>query len=81
MKKVYMYSLSNCIWCRKTKLFFSEHQVPYTFIDYDLADVETQKSISREIDEAGVSGFPFVNINGEVIVGYKPENYIQALGI
>ena len=80
MKEVNIYTLSTCPWCRKTKKFFAERNVPFTYIDYDLADEATQEKISRELDAAGATGFPFVKIGDEVIVGYQPERYLSALG-
>jgi len=81
MKKVTIYTLSTCPWCRKTKNFFNEHKIPFTYTDYDLADEPTQKRISQELDAAGATGFPYVRINGEVIVGYQPELYSEALAL
>ena len=81
MKKVNMYALSTCPWCRKTKKFFTDHNVPFSYIDYDLADEGTQAKISAELDAAGVTGFPFVRIGDEIITGYQPERYSRALGI
>jgi glutaredoxin len=81
MKKVNMYALSTCPWCRKTKMFFTEHNVPFSYIDYDLADEATQAKISEELDAAGATGFPFVRIGEEIITGYQPERYSRALGI
>jgi glutaredoxin len=80
MKKVTLYTLSTCPWCRKAKNFFAEHNVPFTYIDYDLADDATQERISRELDAAGATGFPFAKIGDEVISGYQPEAYSRALG-
>ena len=76
-----MYTLSTCPWCFKTKKFFSERDIPFTFVDYDTAEEDTQKRIIREVDAAGATGFPVVNIGGEIIVGYKPQQYLSALGI
>ena len=81
MKKVNMYALSTCPWCRKTKKFFTEHNVPFSYVDYDLADEATQAKISEELDAAGATGFPFVRIGEEIITGYQPERYSRALGI
>jgi len=81
MKKVNMYTLSTCPWCRKTKKFFTDHNIPFNFIDYDLADEATQSRISQELDAAGATGFPFVRIGEETIGGYQPERYSLALGI
>lgn len=75
MKKVSMYTLSTCPWCRKTKKFFTDHNIPFDFIDYDLADEETQERIMKELDANGANGFPFVKIGNDVIIGYNPERY------
>jgi glutaredoxin len=76
-----MYTLSTCPWCRKTKRYFTEHDVDFDFTDYDLADEATQESIIRELDAAGASGFPFVRIGNEVVEGYRPDRYAELLGI
>ena len=81
MKTVNMYALSTCPWCMKTKKFFTGHNIPFSYIDYDLADEATQTRILGEIDAAGATGFPFVRIGDETISGYKPERYSHALGI
>ena len=46
MKKVTLYTLSTCPWCRKAKKFFAERDIPFTYIDYDLADDSTQERFS-----------------------------------
>jgi len=81
VKTVSIYTLSTCPWCRKTKQFFTDHGIPFTFVDYDLADEAIQETISREVDAAGATGFPFVRIDDEVIVGYQPDRYARALGL
>ena len=79
MKKVTLYTLSTCPWCRKAKKFFAEHNVPFTYIDYDLADEATQEKISQELDAASATGFPFAKIGDKVISGYQPDAYSHAL--
>ncbi len=79
MKKVSLYTLSTCPWCRKAKQFFAEHKIPFTYIDYDLADEATQGKILQELDAAGATGFPFVKIGDEVIADYRPDLYSKAL--
>ena len=81
MKKITMYTLSTCPWCRKTKIYFTERKIPFTFIDYDLADDATQSMIMDEIDAVGANGFPFVKIGDIVVEGYNPQSYDEALGI
>jgi glutaredoxin len=81
MAKVTMYTLSTCPWCRKTKKFFTEHNIPFEFTDYDLADEATQDKIMAELDAAGANGFPFVRIGDKVVVGYQPNVYSELMGI
>ncbi len=81
MKKVSMYTLSTCPWCRKAKNYFKEHNVPFEFIDYDLADQATQDRIMRELDKEGVSGFPYVRIGETSVEGYQPARYAELLGL
>jgi glutaredoxin len=81
MKKVSMYTLSTCPWCRKTKKFFTDHRIPFEFTDFDLADEATQDKIMREMDAEGANGFPFVRIGDQVVEGWQPVRYAELLGI
>lgn len=81
MKKITIYTLSTCPWCMKTKKFFTNHNIPFDSIDYDLADEETQTRIMDELDASGANGFPFVKIDNNVVVGYNPKRYTTLLGL
>jgi glutaredoxin len=81
MKKVSMYTLSTCPWCRKTKQFFNQRHIPFEFVDYDLADETTQDRIMRELDAEGGKGFPFVRIGDQTVEGYQPERFAKLLGL
>jgi glutaredoxin len=81
LEKVTMYTLSTCPWCRKTKKYFTEHNIPFEYIDYDLADEATQTRIMDELDAAGATGFPFVKIGDQVVIGYRPDRYASLMGI
>ena len=76
---VILYTLSTCPWCAKAKRFFAERHVPVRVIDYDLADAATQARISQELNQHGVSGFPYAVINGRVVAGYDPMRYATLL--
>ncbi|CAG0987228.1 hypothetical protein ANRL2_02913 [Anaerolineae bacterium] len=81
MKKVSMYTLSTCPWCRKTKKFFTERNIPFDYIDYDLADDETQKRILTDMERHGASAFPYVMIENDIVEGYNPDKYTRLLGL
>ena len=79
MRKIVIYALSTCPWCRKARQFFTDCDMPFECIEYDLADDSEQKKIARELGEYADSGFPIVRIGDEVIVGYNPDRYKKAL--
>ncbi len=80
MTKVLLYTLSTCPWCRKTKQFFRDRQVPFDFIDYDLASIEEQDRIVAHMRKYTPNvSFPFVLIEDEVVQGYNPEMYEKLL--
>ncbi len=82
MKKVFMYTLSTCPWCKKAKKFMADHKVPFEFVDYDLQPPEKQKQIVKEMQEKGSSfSFPWVLIDDELVVGWNPERYEELLGL
>ena len=80
MKKVSMYTLSTCPWCRKTKQFFKDKNIQFDFIDYDLATEGEQDRISKDMMKyTGHVAFPFVRIDEEVVIGYNPEKYEELI--
>ncbi|MCC6503379.1 MAG: glutaredoxin family protein [Deltaproteobacteria bacterium] len=81
MKKISMYTLSTCPWCRKTKKFFTDKNIPFDYIDYDLADSETQKRIINDMERHGASAFPYVMIENDIVEGYSPDRYTKLLGL
>lgn len=83
MVRVRLYTLSTCPWCKKVKRFLNEHNVVYSYVDYDLASIEEQERIAAEILAStgdGVS-FPYAVIGDTVVLGYNPERYSELLGI
>lgn len=79
---VFMYTLSTCPWCRKTKQFFKEKNITFDYVDYDLQGEDEQEKIIKEMQRVGgidAFAFPFVIIDGNVVVGYNPEKYSELL--
>ncbi len=81
MVKVSMYTLSTCPWCRRTKKFFTDRNIPFEYTDYDLADKKEQEKILKEMSKYSGSAFPFVKIDGKAVIGYNPEKYSELLGL
>lgn len=80
MVKIMIYALSTCPWCKKTKRYFADKNIPYDFLDYDLASDEEQGRVRKELDKRSLDlSFPKVFINDKVISGFRPEEYERAL--
>ena len=80
MKKVFMYTLSTCPWCRKTKKYFSERDIPFEYVDYDLATPDEQQEIERQMTKRGGQlSFPWVLIGDDLVVGWNPAKYDELL--
>ncbi len=80
MKKVTIYALSTCLWCRKTKKYFEDRKIPFEAIDYDKQDEAAQEAMMAEMKAAGASGsFPFVKIGSACAQGYDPAEFERLL--
>lgn len=78
---ILLYTLSTCIWCKKTKKWLKKKRLAYRFVDVDLAEPEEKETLLDEIHHWNPEGsFPTMVINGrEVIVGFKPEKFEELL--
>ena len=78
--EVMVYALSTCPWCRKTKQWFDDSKIPYEAVDVDKLPDEEQDAVADKAYElSGGRRFPVVVINGEVIVGFNPEKFLEHL--
>lgn len=82
MKKVKLYTMSTCPWCRKARQFFKDRNITFAHVDYDLAPEAEQGRIEAEINGYGQrTAFPVVVIGDEIVVGYNPKRYRELLGL
>ncbi len=79
--KVMLYTLSTCVWCKKTKALLKELGVAYDYIDVDLLSGSEQESVVKEIKKFNPDcNFPTMAINDKkCIVGYKEDEIREAL--
>lgn len=81
MKKVTIYALSTCLWCRKTKKYFEENKVPFEAVDYDKQDEARQQEMAAEMKQAGYNrSFPFIKIGSACTQGFDPAEFEKLLG-
>jgi len=82
-KKVFMYALSTCIWCKKTKQMLRDLSVDFTFEDVDnLTGEPEKKAIDDIVKRTGKELYPTVIIDDKTAIsGYKPDEVKKALGL
>jgi glutaredoxin len=81
--KVFLYTLSTCGWCKKTKELLKENKVAYEYLDLDKGSKEDQKTAVKEIKAKKLPiVFPIIMINDDIVLqGFKRDEIIEALGL
>ena len=81
--KVFLYTLSTCGWCKKTKELLKEKGVEYEYIDVDTLKAEERKAAVEDLQKRNAPlGFPIIIIDDtNLITGYQPEKILGALGV
>ncbi|HEY4507360.1 MAG TPA: glutaredoxin family protein [Candidatus Paceibacterota bacterium] len=77
MKKVSVYSTPTCSYCKMTKEFLAQHNVPFESIDVSADEAKKNEMVER----SGQMGVPVIDIEGELIVGFDEERLKELLAI
>lgn len=79
--KIFLYTLSTCGWCKKTKELLKEKGVAYEYIDLDKCSKEDQKTAVDELKAKNLPvAFPVIIVNdNKVIQGFKKDDILEAL--
>jgi glutaredoxin-like protein NrdH len=79
--KVFLYALSTCAWCKKTKKFLKDKGIEFEFVDVDLCDDKDLEKIREDITERGAEmNFPFIIVDdNRLIVGFREDKIEEAL--
>jgi len=80
---IFLYALSTCVWCKKTKAFLEQLDVAYRYVDVDLVPAEDEEEVMRGLARWNPQrNFPTIVINSlTAIVGYQPERIREVLGL
>ncbi|HUS78021.1 MAG TPA: glutaredoxin family protein [Patescibacteria group bacterium] len=81
--KVFLYTLSTCGWCKKTKQFLKDNAVEYEYMDIDTCTSEERQSAIQDLKTRKAPlGFPLAIIDDETLIsGFKPEKYKEVLNL
>ena len=75
-KNLMLFTLSTCIWCRKTKELLNNLKVAYQYVDVDLLNQADQEEAYIEMKKYKSESFPTIIFNDgeDVIIGYEEED-------
>jgi glutaredoxin len=81
-RNIRLFTLSTCIWCKKTKAFLKELDIGYDYIDVDLLQGAEREETLDELKRFNPRcSFPSLVVDGkECIVGYDEERIRGAVG-
>ena len=75
MPNVAIYTTSTCVYCKKAKDYFANHNIGYT--EYNVGtDVEKRKEM---IEMTGQLGVPVITVGEKVMVGFDESTFEQML--
>ncbi len=75
MKKIIIYTTSTCPWCQATKEFLKNKGY-----EYEEKNVENNQEWAMEmVQKSGQYGVPVIDIEGKIIIGFSPEEIVEAL--
>ena len=79
--EIFLYALSTCIWCKKTKKLLDKIGIEYSYIYMDqLKEKDKQEKIKELKKHNPRCSFPTIVINNnKCIIGYKEEEIKEAL--
>jgi len=80
---IFIYALSTCGWCKKTKEFLKELGLEYSYVDVDLLpESEEDKTVEEMKTWNPTSSFPTIVINNKkAVIGFQPDKIKELLGI
>jgi len=76
-KKVSIYTIPTCHFCKMAKEYFKSQSV-----EYEEKDVSKDPKLQQEmIDKSGAFATPVIDIDGKIIIGFNKEKINEALGL
>lgn len=77
MAQVTIYTTHTCVYCKKAKAFFNEHNITYSEKDVS----SDQAAVDEMVQKSGQMGVPVIDVDGSIIVGFDEQALRQVLHI
>jgi glutaredoxin-like protein NrdH len=81
-KKVFVWALSTCMWCKKAKKFLEDNGVDYSYVFVDTLDEDERDKVLKDVEKYNSSvSFPTILVENRCIVGFDEKKLKEALGL
>jgi glutaredoxin-like protein NrdH len=78
--KVFLYAISTCVWCKRTKQFMRDNSIEFEYVDVDLLGKEELAEVDADLKSRGaIMIFPLVIVDNETIVYGDVVNKLKKL--
>jgi glutaredoxin-like protein NrdH len=80
---IMFYGLSTCIWCKRTRQFLESQGVSFDYAYVDLFRGQEREKLVAEVRRWNpATSFPTIVVDdARCVVGYKPDQLKEALGL
>jgi glutaredoxin-like protein NrdH len=77
------YGLSTCVWCKRTRRFLEDQGIAFDYIYVDLLSGQEREEVLTRVRRWNLkTSFPTIVVDdSRCVVGYKPEQIKEALGL
>lgn len=78
---VFLFALSTCIWCKKTKAFLDDNKIAYSYVFMDELDGSSREEMKAKLKKWNPScSYPTLVVNdSKCIIGFNPDDILQEL--
>jgi glutaredoxin len=81
--KIFIYTLSTCIWCKKTKQALADMKIAYDYVELDKHEGAEEDMLLEELKKFNPNcSFPTTVINDtKAVIGFQPDKIAKELGL
>jgi len=78
-RDIFLFTLSTCVWCKKTKAFLNKMGLDYKYVDMDtLPEKEQEEAKKDQMKYNQDCSYPYMVVdNKKCIIGFKPDEYSE----
>lgn len=82
MKKITLYSLTTCSYCQALKKMYKDLELAFDCLEVDQMDEAERREVLSELKKVNSKcSFPTTVIGSQPVVGYKPQEIKEIIGI